>query len=127
MRGSVRRRELINCNALDYSRYANLIAETLLTRVRGDFAEERFAAATTAAALAWLSAGSPVLDAVASRLAGQSETSQCHSYKAAGESFQGLPPRFGLRHNFRQLIEFVVHSFIPFRHFEVCNTRTLHL
>ena len=36
--------------APDSSSYANLIAETLPTRVRGDFAKERFVAATAAAA-----------------------------------------------------------------------------
>jgi hypothetical protein len=78
----------------DYSRDANLIAETLPTGVRGDFAEERFAAATTAAALARLSAGKPTLDAVASRLAGPRETGQHHCGKPEAEPFEGLPPRY---------------------------------
>ena len=95
----------------DYSRHANLIAETLLTRVMEDFAEERFVAATTAAALARLSAGKPALDAVASRLPGQCQTGERHCGKAEAEPFEGLPPRYRLCHAFRQLIEFVIHSF----------------
>jgi hypothetical protein len=54
---------------------------------------------------------------VASRLAGQPETGQRHAYKAAGESFEGLPPRYGLGHTFGQLIEFLAHDFFPFRSF----------
>jgi hypothetical protein len=51
---------------------------------------------------------------VASRLAGQPETGQRHAYKAAGESFQGVPPRYGLGHTFGQLIESVAHNFFLF-------------
>ena len=43
----------------------------------------------------------------------KTDTGQRHSYHAAGESFEGLPPRYRLRHAFRQLIEFVVHN-LPF-------------
>ena len=96
------------------ARYANLIAETLPTRVRGDFAKEGFVAATAAATLARFSAGKPGLDAVASRLAGQPETGQRHSYKAASESLQGLPPGYGPGHTSGQLIEFVVHNSLLF-------------
>lgn len=72
------------------------------------------AAATTATALARLSAGLPGRAAMASRFAGQPETSQCHSDKAEAEMFEGLPPGCGLGQTFRQLIEFVAHSFAFF-------------
>jgi hypothetical protein len=86
--------------APDYSRYANLIAKTDPANVPLDFAEVRFAAATTATALARASAGGPARHA--GRIAGKRETGHRHSYKAAGESFQGLPPRYGLGHTFGQ-------------------------
>jgi hypothetical protein len=44
-------------------------------------------------------------------LAGQRETRQRHSNKAASKSFQSLPPRYRLRHIFGQLVEFLVHYF----------------
>jgi hypothetical protein len=94
--------------APDHNRNANSIAETDPANVPLDFAEVRFAAATTATALAWASAGRPARHA--RRLAGKRETGQRHSYEAARETFQGLPPRDGLGHTFSQLIKFVVHN-----------------
>jgi hypothetical protein len=74
----------------------------------------RFAAAFTALVAGRASsvfAEGPGGQAALIRLAGQPETGQRHSYKAASETFQGLPPRYRLRHTFGQLIEFVFHSF----------------
>ena len=57
-------------------------------------------------------AGTPESNAEAPRaLTPRTETGECHSYKANAESFEGLPPRYRFRHTFRQMIEFVVHSF----------------
>jgi hypothetical protein len=44
---------------------------------------------------------------------GRQEASQRESYETAGKSSQPLPPGYGLRHSFRQLIESVVHRFSP--------------
>jgi hypothetical protein len=89
-----------------------LIAETDPAYVPLDFAEVRFAAASTAVTAGHaVSAELPRRHAGLIRLAGQSKACERHSYKAAGESFQGLPPRDGLGHSSGQLIEFVVHDF----------------
>jgi len=50
----------------------------------------------------------------ARRLAGEPNAGQRHSYEAAGKSFEGLSPRYGLGHTFNQLIEFVVHNVCVF-------------
>jgi len=101
--------------APDYSRYATSITETGPVHVLGVLAEERFAAASTAViARDATSAELPGRRARLIGLAGQPETGQRHSYKAAGESFQGLPPRCGPGQTFGQLIEFVAHNFSPF-------------
>jgi hypothetical protein len=99
---------IASAGARDSSRYANLIAETDPADVPFNFAEVRFAAATTATALARASARGSA--GHAGRLAGKSETRQRYSYKAEAEPFEGLPPRHGLGHTFRKLIEFVVHN-----------------
>ena len=78
-----------------------------------DFAEVRFAAATTTAALARLPAGKPGLDAVAIGLTGQRETRHCG--KAEAESFESLPSGYRARYAFRQMIKFVIHRFCFFR------------
>jgi hypothetical protein len=36
---------------------------------------------------------------------------QRHSHQTEAESFESLPPSYGFRHSFCQLIEFVVHDF----------------
>ena len=92
--------KIASAAAPDYSRYANLIAKTLPTRVLGDFAEERFVAATTAATLARASARKPGLDAVPiGGVAGQPQTGQRHRCKAKAEPLCGLASRYGLRHS----------------------------
>jgi hypothetical protein len=91
------------------SRYAKLVAETLLTGVRGDLAEERFTAASTATALSRPSAWSTRRAAVARRLAEPRKTGERHCGKAEAEPFKGLPPRARLRYSFGQLIKSVIH------------------
>jgi len=96
---------------------ANLIAETGLWDVLGAYAEVRFAAAFTTLIPGWASsvlAERPGRQAGLTRLAGQPETGQRHCGDAEAEPFEGLPPRYRLRHTFGQLIEFVVHSFSSF-------------
>jgi hypothetical protein len=83
--------------APDYSGYANLIAKAGLRHVLRVYAEVRFAAAFTALIACRASsvlAERPGRQAGLDRLARQRETGQRHSYKAARESFQGLPPRY---------------------------------
>jgi hypothetical protein len=96
----------------NYSRYSNLIAETLPTQVRRDFAEMRAAAAFIAITVRVARCAEiPGRQAGRSRVAGQPEAGERHRGKAEAEPFEGLPARYGLGYAFGQLIEFVVHLF----------------
>jgi hypothetical protein len=99
--------------APDHSRYANLQTDTFenagLVLSAGRNATAAFATAPILAGTLGISiAGRSGWKAFGARF--ESETGQCDCGKAEAESFEGLPPRYALRHTFSHLVEFVVHN-----------------